>query len=127
MTNVSILEGNITKEVTVVGEGDKAVGFLTIAHRRNYKNKDGEYVTDFIPVKLFSNNLTYAQKYLKKGQRVTITGQVRNYTKEVDGKKTSVLEIVVDSISAVPKNTDNAVKDDVVDTSATSGDDDLPF
>lgn len=71
---------------------------FTVACDRNYKNKDGQKETDFIPVQVWRQTATYCLNYLKKGSMVAIHGrlQVRHY--EVNGEKKTAFEIVADNI-----------------------------
>lgn len=51
MLNQIVLVGRLVQDPEI-RELEK-VGYITLAVSRNYKNRNGEYDTDFIPVTLF--------------------------------------------------------------------------
>lgn len=127
MLNLVILEGRLTRDIAVVGEEGKKVGFLSIACERDFKNKEGNRDTDFISVKVFGKKLEFAEKYFHKGNAIRIEGAVRTFAKEVDGKNITVTEIVARDIAfpLTEKRGEAVPAQDV--PAATDGDDDLPF
>lgn len=69
MLNQIILVGRVTHTI----ENNT----LTLAVPRSFKNSDGEYETDFIPVYVSGTLLTQAQNYLKIGDIVGIRGRIQ--------------------------------------------------
>ena len=99
MNTIAII-GNLCKDVeTRYSESGKAVLQNTVAVKKNKKNKEGQYETDFIDIVAFSNNAEFIGKYAKKGYKVGIQGKLHidNYTddKGVTHRRTYV---VVDNV-----------------------------
>lgn len=61
-----------------------------------YRKKEGEDTADFIHCVTFTKGAEFAQKYLKKGMKITIRGSIQtgSYTNR-DGMKVSTTEVVV--------------------------------
>lgn len=49
----------------------------TIGVRREMKNQNGEYESDFINLTIFGTTAEFVQKYAKKGDKVSIVGKLR--------------------------------------------------
>ena len=75
---------------------------MTVAVNRQFKNKDGSYDADFLPVVAWRQAADYCNKYLHKGSKVLVEGtiQTRNYTAQ-DGNKRYVTEIIADHIEGL--------------------------
>ena len=72
--NKVIISGNLTKDMEVnVTKKDVLVGKFTIANQIGYGNNSK---TQFYPVVLFGNRVESLQKYLLKGTKVLIDGQI---------------------------------------------------
>lgn len=118
--NRIVLSGNVCKDIELrsTTSGVEAVS-NTIAVKRNYKNANGEYDTDFINFVAYKNNAEYLNKYVKKGAKILIEGRIntRNYENE-QGNKVYVTEVIVDRIEQLTfannENNDNN-KEKVVD------------
>lgn len=91
--------GRLTKNPEVrYTEGEKpvAVARYTLAVNRKYK-ANGQTEADFIDCVAFGKIGEFAEKYLKKGQQIAITGrlQVNNWT-DRDGNKRRNMGVVVE-------------------------------
>lgn len=98
--NRVVLIGNLCKEITVrYTQENKAVGNFTLGVRRDNKNSNGQYESDFISCNCFGSTAEYLQKYTKKGSRISVEGSIRtrNYDGQ-DGKKVYVTEVKVDHV-----------------------------
>lgn len=133
MNNV-VLSGRVAKDLVCerVGERDKVT--LTLAVRREFKNKDGGYDADFVRCICWGNNASYLKSYAGKGTMLELTGQIRTGSFEKNGVKQFTTDILVDKVSVLaPANkNETAVKpvkpQTVVDTTNVDiDDDDLPF
>lgn len=85
MLNQTVIVGRIVKDPELVDtETGKKVTNLTIAVPRSYKNKDGEYDTDYIDCTLWSGLAENTVEYCKKGDLVGIKGRIETeiYEKE---------------------------------------------
>lgn len=98
MSNQVILIGRIVNELTI--DSDTKNCEITIAINRDFKNEDGIYETDFIPVTLKGTIATNVVEYCKKGDIVAIKGRIETsiYEKE-DGTKIRNIEIIADKVS----------------------------
>lgn len=88
MLNMVQFIGNIAKDpVTKVLSEKCTMVEMTIAVKRDFKNKNGEYDTDFINVELYNAAATFTTNYCNKGDMVYVAGGVRQdkYT-DKDGK-----------------------------------------
>lgn len=79
--NKVIISGNLTKDMDVmVSKNDTNIGKFTVAVNNGY----GEYSdTQFYPVVIFGKRVESLQKYLLKGVKVIIEGQI-SYISEQD-------------------------------------------
>lgn len=82
--NLFILGGRLTKTPELKLQNGITKTSFTIACRRNYKSKDGEYGTDFICVQAYKQRAEYITKYLKQGDFVEVQGLIQS--KVVEGE-----------------------------------------
>ena len=73
MTNMAMLVGRLTENPTL--EDGKET--ITLAVPRAYKNEDGIYETDFIPVRLWGAIAKNVCEYVKKGDLVEVKGRMQ--------------------------------------------------
>ncbi|MBO7691483.1 MAG: single-stranded DNA-binding protein, partial [Methanobrevibacter sp.] len=57
---------------------DRKVVRNSIAVRRDFKNKDGEYDTDFFDFSVWGSQAEFIEKYAKKGDKISIIGKLQN-------------------------------------------------
>ncbi|RKM56108.1 single-stranded DNA-binding protein [Butyrivibrio sp. CB08] len=100
--NKVILCGRLTKDPEVrysQGGEPMAIARYTLAvdRRRGRNNGDGEQTADFISCVAFGRAGEFAEKYLKKGTKMLITGRIQtgSYTNK-DGVKVYTTEVVVE-------------------------------
>lgn len=141
--NKVILVGRLTKNPELKNLNETTVTNFTIAVNRNFKNKDGQYETDFINCIAFHGTGEFINKYFLKGQMIAVSGriQTRNY-EDKDGNKRFVTEVVVDgaefagdSKKEATSDTNNSVENEIPQNYKTEysdkgihlNDDDLPF
>ena len=123
--NKVILIGNLGKdpEVRYLDNG-VAVANLSLATSENYKNKDGEKVTqtEWHDIVLWRGLAEVAEKYLKKGSSVYIEGKLRtNKWVDKDENTRYKTEVLADKLTMLgrPQNQEQS--------SESSSEDDLPF
>lgn len=133
--NKVILLGNVCEDprIKVFNNGGKVVQFTLATNRRAYKAKDGKE----IPEKAEFHNLVVsvpglvgvAEKYVKKGNKLYVEGELRNRTYEDgDGVKKFITEIVVHSFELLtPKAEIKTTATEQPKKEAEPGDYDLPF
>lgn len=140
--NKAILKGNVCKDIELktTTSGVEIVSF-TIAVNRNFKNKEGNYDSDFINIIAYKQTATFISKYFHKGSKILLEGriQTRNYD-DKDGKKIYVTEVIAENVELIDKKEVENTNDDVAvptnyksnyeggnDTSIVLSDQDLPF
>lgn len=76
-----------------------AVTSFTLAVDKNFKNEDGNKEADFINIVAWNKKAELIHQYLKKGDRIGISGrlQVRKYQNE-RGENRYVTEVVADEV-----------------------------
>ena len=97
--NKVILMGRLTRDPEVrytSGENSLAIARYTLAVDRKIR-KDGDATADFINCVVFGRSAEFAEKYFRKGLKITIEGriQTRSYTNR-DGQKVYTTEVVVE-------------------------------
>jgi single-strand DNA-binding protein len=102
--NKIFLLGNLTKDVeTRYTTNNLCIATFNIAVRREQKNKEGNYDSDFINCVAYGKLGETIGKYFKKGSRIVVDGELRNNNYEKDGVKHYSDNVVVNSISFVDK------------------------
>lgn len=103
--NQTFLLGNITKDIELkeTQSGVKYTRF-SIAVKRNFKNENGEYDTDFFNIVAWRKTAEFISEYFSKGKRIAISGRLQNnkYT-DKDGVERISTEIVVNEFSIIEK------------------------
>ena len=97
--NKVILMGRLTRDPDVrysQGENATAVARYTLAVDRRFR-RDGDASADFIGCVAFGRNAEFAEKYLRQGTKIAITGRIQtgSYTNK-DGVKVYTTEVVVE-------------------------------
>ena len=134
--NKITISGNFTKDGEVrTTQSGKEVYSNSLAVKRNFKNKDGEYETDFFEITKW-NPTDYIKNNAKKGIRALISGSIyrEEYTKDNETKYAwkvlaEEVELFLGKKETQQETTefDNMqTKTDYQDTVALS-DEDLPF
>ncbi|MCR4781691.1 MAG: single-stranded DNA-binding protein [Lachnospiraceae bacterium] len=98
--NKIILMGRLTRdpEVRYGGANNTAVARFSIAVDRRFK-REGEPTADFFNITAFGRLGEFSEKYLKKGTKVVLDGELRNdnYTNK-DGQKVYGMQIIANNI-----------------------------
>ena len=102
--NKIFLIGRLTKENDVKYYNDRKYLKNTIAVRRDFKNKEGKYDSDFFTFTTWGNQAEYIEKYSSKGTMIAICGKIlnNNYKKE-DGTIVYSNDIQVENIMILGK------------------------
>lgn len=109
--NKVIMMGRLTKdpEVRYGGANNTAVASYTIAVDRRFK-RDGQPTADFFNCRSFGKQGEFVEKYLKKGTKIVIEGELQNnnYTNK-EGQMVYGMLIIVSSVEfAESKNSGSA-------------------
>ena len=97
--NKVILMGRLTRDPEVrysQGENASAVARYTLAVDRRFK-RDGEQSADFINCVAFGRTAEFAEKYLRQGTKIAVTGRIQtgSYTNR-DGVKVYTTDVVIE-------------------------------
>ena len=97
--NKVILMGRLVRDPDIRysnGENAMAVARFTLAVDRRFK-RDGEQNADFISCISFGKSAEFAEKYLRKGIKLVVTGRIQtgSYTNR-DGNKVYTTDVVVE-------------------------------
>lgn len=102
--NKIIIIGRLTRDpelrYTPTGKG---LCKATVAVDRRYKNKDGEYGTDFINVIIWEKLAEIVAKYTKKGMQVAVEGSLEIGSYEKDGIKRYTSDIIANDVRFLEK------------------------
>ena len=126
MMNCVQVIGRITAEPEVkVTQGGKSILSFSLAVQRDYKNRSGEYDTDFFRCVAYQSSADYLGKYAKKGDMLAVSGALRQNTYENrDGKKVSSVEISVSSVQILSRKKSAPTEDGLDEMQPL---DDVPF
>lgn len=97
--NKTILMGRLTRDPDVrysQGESATAVARYTLAVDRRFR-RDGDASADFIGCVAFGRQAEFAEKYLRQGTKIAITGRIQtgSYTNR-EGQKVYTTDVVVE-------------------------------
>ena len=123
--NVVVLIGRMTKDVELRRTGTgKAVASFTLAVSKDYRNEQGGYDADFIECVAFEQRAETISKYVHKGDRFAVLGQLATRSYETkEGKKVKVTEVKVTGFDFLENK-----KTEANDFAMLDADDaDLPF
>lgn len=100
--NKIILVARLIKDVEIKNtKSGKEVASFILASKRNYKNADGQYDSDFINCMAFGKTAEYLKKYSKKGDTIAIEGNLQTGNYEKDGKKVYFTTVMVEETQIV--------------------------
>ncbi len=131
--NKVILIGNLGKDPEVKYlESGVAVANITLATTENYKNKEGEKVSQTVwhDIVLWRGLAEIAEKYLKKGSSVYIEGKIRNRKwEDKEGITRYKNEILADNMTMLGsrQSTEKSNENESQNQENPNGLDDLPF
>ena len=98
--NKVILMGRLTRDPEVrysQGEQATAIARYTVAVDRRFRRDSDSQSADFIGCVAFGRQAEFAEKYLRKGIKIALTGRIQtgSYTNR-DGQKVYTTEVVVE-------------------------------
>lgn len=97
--NKVVLVGRLTRDPEVrysQGDNSMAVARYTVAADRRFK-RENEPTADFIPCVVFGRSAEFAEKYFRRGLRVSVSGRIQtgSYTNK-DGVRVYTTEVIVE-------------------------------
>lgn len=129
--NKVILIGNLTKDPELsTTTGGISVCRFTVAVGRKYANSEGERETDFINIVVWRNLADNCHKFLKRGSKVAVVGNIQNRSYDAnDGTKRYITEVVAEEVEFIStkNNGDEQPRKEEVTKLEPIDDNDLPF
>ena len=96
--NTLHIMGRLTADPEITSTtGGTTLARYTVAVDRRYA-KDGQQKADFFPCNSFGKQAEFAERYLKKGTKVAISGEMRLDTVQKDGKNVTYPKVAVNEI-----------------------------
>lgn len=102
--NKAILIGRLTKDADIrqTTSGTMVAKFTLAIDRR--KKEDGTKETDFISCQAWGKRAELIEKYVHKGDKIGLCGQIRTGSYEKDGRKVYTTDVVVDELEFLEKS-----------------------
>lgn len=95
-TNIVVIQGNLVKDSELKQAGQSDLLLFAVANNRSYKENTA---VNFFDCELWGKLGTSIHQYMKKGKRVTVTGELKQDRWEKEGGGTaSKTKIVVKEI-----------------------------
>ena len=100
--NKVVLVGRLTRDPEVrysQGNNATAVARYTVAVDRRFRRDGDSQTADFIGCVAFGRQAEFAEKYLRKGTKIALTGRIQtgSYTNK-DGNKVYTTEVVANRV-----------------------------
>ena len=128
--------GRLTRDPEVrysQGDNSTAIARYSLAVDRRIRTENGEQAADFINIVAFGKGGEFAEKYLKKGMKVLVTGRIQtgSFTNR-DGVKVYTTDVVAEDQEFCEKKegSERAASNTSTDADGFMNipdDDDLPF
>lgn len=95
--NKAIISGRLCRDTETRYSGELAISRYTLAVDRRFK-KEGEPEADFINCVAFGKAGDFAEKYFRKGMKVSVAGRIQtgSYLDNETGKRVYTTDIVVE-------------------------------
>lgn len=109
--NIAVLVGRLTADPETRRSTDgKGVTRYTLAVDRRFK-REGEASADFIPCVAFGQAADFAEKYFRKGMRVSVQGHIQtgSYTNR-EGRKVYTTDVIVDQHEFAQSKAENGTE-----------------
>ena len=97
--NRTFLTGNLVKDPDLrTTTSGVCVCTFRIAVTRRFKDKSGERVTDYFDIVAWKQLGEMCGRYLAKGRKVAVVGELQTRNYEKDGVKRYITEIIADEV-----------------------------
>ena len=127
--NKIILMGRLTKDPEIrYSQNNTAIAKYSLAVDRRFK-RDGDPEADFFTCSAFGKSAEFVEKYLKKGMKIVVAGEIHNnnYTNK-NGEKVYSFEVLVNEhYFAESKKAENEVVEGEFQPVPPSLAEELPF
>ena len=99
MLNQTVIVGRLVENPEIIKEDEKNVCNITVAVSRPFKNDNGEFDTDFIPVVMWNGIADNMAEYCHKGDLIGVKGRLE--------MRDSQLLLVAEKITFLSSKKDN--------------------
>ncbi len=100
--NIVLLIGRLTHDVEIIEHPNGNYAHINLAVRRDFKNSDGTYDTDFLPITLWEGAASTCKEYCKKGSLISIKCRLQqNRWESSDGKTNYSIDIIGEKICLI--------------------------
>ena len=127
--NQIILIGRLTKdpELRYLPNTGTLVATFTLAVNRNYKDKEGNVQTDFIPVEVMGKVADFVANYITKGRLVAVEGSIRVDRYMKDDENRTFTKVSAKSVQALDSNKNKSQNTEAPQGFQAIDDDEIPF
>ncbi len=107
MNSVNLI-GRLTRdpELRSTAAGESVCSF-SLAVQRKFKNKEGEYIADFINCVAWRKTAEFISTYFKKGQQMGAQGELQTRRWDDNGTTRYAVEVIVTGTTFVGKSENN--------------------
>lgn len=106
--NKLILIGNICNDLELKENGETKILSFNIAVQRKFKDKNGEFISDFFRVIAFNQQAVFIEKYFNKGMKIALEARVQNDNFiDNEGKQQYRNNIIIESVEFCGSKKDN--------------------
>lgn len=117
--NQLFLVGRLTKDPEVSKLEGKSHCKVTLAVKRQFKNSDGVYDSDFINCTIWNVIAEKVSEFCKKGDLISVKGRIQNNNYlDKNEKMVYSYEIIAEQVSFM-QSQNKERKDDLIDAGAT--------
>lgn len=100
MLNQVVIVGRLVKDPEVKElENGKKVSTITLAVPRSYKNKNGEYETDFLDCTLWEGIASTTAEYCRKGDIIGVKGRLQTRLVENENANYYKQELIAEKVT----------------------------
>lgn len=127
--NQIILIGRLTKdpELRYLPNTGTPVATFTLAVDRNYKDKEGNVQTDFIPVEVMGKVADFVANYITKGRLVAVNGSISVDRYMKDDENRTFTKVSAKSVQALDSNKNKPQNTEAPQGFQAIDDDEIPF
>lgn len=101
MNNFSAIGRLVTEPETRMSQSGTLICTFRIAISRPFKNRDGEYESDFLNCFAYGKTAEFVEGHFNKGQKIGVVGRVQSSTYEKNGEKRHAVDIAVNMVDMV--------------------------
>ena len=106
------ITGNICHDLEIKTSGETKILNFTVAVRRRFKDKEGNYPSDFIRCVAFNNTAEFINKFFKKGSSILVEGNLQSNSYETEsGEKRTSYNVVVENVDFFGRRNEQTSQD----------------